>query len=128
MSEEGEDTRTPTQTDNHVTSPTDTRDIIDKGYCKILGAILQANLSWAEQLEKGKRALLPTLRRNLGALQHLGKKIPLGCRKIMATGLIMSRLIYLMPLWGSSTDNYLRKAQIVWNKTARWTTGLRRRH
>ena len=44
----------------------------------------------------------------------------------MATGLIMSRLTYLMPLWGSSTDNYLRKAQIVWNKTARWTTGLRR--
>ena len=39
----------------------------------------------------------------------------------------MSRLVYLMPMWGSSTRNYIRKAQTLWNKTARWTSGLRRR-
>ena len=45
----------------------------------------------------------------------------------MAAGLILSRLTYLMPLWGSSTDNYIRKVQSVWNKTARWTTNMSRR-
>ena len=109
------------------TGPGVIKEIVDKGECKVLGATLQSNMSWAIHLVRGKHALLPTLKKQLGALQHLGKKVPLRCRKLIATGLILSKMTYLIPLWGSSTKNYMRKAQAVWNKTARWTTGLNRR-
>ena len=75
-----------------------------------------------------KNALFPSLRRQLGALKFLGKKIPLESRKLLATGLIHSRLMYLMPLWGSAAQNNLmRKAQSILNTAARWTSGLPRR-
>ena len=103
------------------------KEIEDKGTCKILGATLQANMTWAQHLEKGKKALLPTVNKQLGALKHLGRKIPPKCRKVLASGLIISRLSYLVSLLGSTTCNYLRKAQAALNKVARWMAGLERR-
>ena len=67
------------------------------------------------------------MNKQLGALRHQGKRIPLSCRKLLASGMILSRLIYLIPLWGSSTSNYLRRMQQFLNKVAKWTTGLGRR-
>ena len=32
-----------------------------------------------------------------------------------------------MPLWGSATDSWINKAQIVLNTAARWVTGLNKR-
>ena len=109
------------------TAPGQTKDILDTGECKILGAVLQANLTWTKHLEKNKGALFPSLRKQLGALQHQGRKIPPQCRKTLVVGLIHSRLIYLIPLWGSVQNNLLRKAQTILNKAARWTSGLSRR-
>ena len=78
-------------------------------------------------MEKDKKAHLPSVRRQLGALQYLGNNIPMSCRKVLVTGLIQSRLNYLMPLWGSLTENHIIKLQTVWNKAARWATGLRKK-
>ena len=64
--------------------------------------------------------MLPGVRRMLGALQHLGKKLPCGCRKILASTMLMSRIIYLMPVWGGTTTNHLRKVQVLQNRVARW--------
>ena len=105
------------------TAPGQTKDILDTGECKILGAVLQSNITWTRHLEKTKGALFPSLRRLLGALQHQGNKIPFSCRRTLAAGLIHSRLIYLLPLWGSVSNNMLRKAQTILNKAARWTSG-----
>ena len=108
-------------------SPTETKEILDKSSCRILGATIQTNMTWAQHIEKDNNALLPSLHKQLGALQHLGNKIPMRCRKLIATGYIMSRVCNLMQLWGSTTDNYVRKMQTLWNKVARWTTGMPRR-
>ena len=111
---------------NVRTSTTTYKEIKDKGHCKILGAQLQANLTWNIHLEKGDKALFPAIRKTLGAIQYLGRKIPRCHRKPIIAGLIQSRLMYLLPLWGAQ-DNMLRKAQIIWNKAARWITGQSRR-
>ena len=101
--------------------------ISDKGECRILGGILQANMSWSAHLESGLKALLPRVRRQLGALQSLGRKIPVRCRKTLAHGFILSKLLYLIPVWGATTANQLRGAQVLLNKSARWVTGKARR-
>ena len=103
------------------------KEIVDTGHLRILGANLMANMTWASHLETGSKALLPGIRRQLGAFQHLGRKLPRSCRKILAATMIMSRIMYLMPVWGGTTDNYVRKVQVLQNKTARWVTGLQKK-
>ena len=103
------------------------KDIIDNGKVRILGMNLAANLTWISHLETGPKALLPAVRRQLGALQHLRKFIPSSCRKLLANTLLMSKLTYLMPIWGGATPNHISKVQIVQNKIARWVTGKRKR-
>ena len=40
----------------------------------------------------------------------------------MANCLIMSRIIYFIPIWGATYQTNLRKLQALINKTARWVT------
>ena len=42
-------------------------------------------------------------------------------------GLIHSRISYLLPLWASSQNTQMRRAQVILNKAARWTSALPRR-
>ena len=101
--------------------------ITDKGTSRILGINLQANMTWTAHLETGDKALLPGIRRQLGALRQLGNKLPLRCRKQLAEGLILSRFLYLIPVWGATTDSSIRRAQRLLNQVARWASGKSKR-
>ena len=103
------------------------KDIVDVGRCRILGVNIQSNMTWLAHLESGEKAILPRVRRQLGALVHQGKKIPLRCRKTLATGLILSRMQYAIAIWGPTTDSQVRRAQVLLNKAVRWVTGRRKR-
>ena len=102
----------PPPTLSVVMVPGVTKVINNSGACKVLGVHLQANTLWAVHLEKGENALLPSLRRQLGSLKHLGKKIPFSCRKLIASVIILSKLMYQMPLWGILRI-YLRKVNCM---------------
>ena len=67
-------------------------------------------------LESGEKAILSSIRQQLGTQQHLGDKIPCACRKVLAEGFIVSTLVYLIPIWGTTTSNQTRRAQILLNK------------
>ena len=94
---------------------------------RILGGNFHRNLSWSAHLEVGELPLLPTLRKRLGALKHLSKGIPKKCRLILANGFIMSKIIYLIPLWGGTYTKQMGKVQTIMNMTARWITDDSRR-
>ena len=53
----------------------------------------------------------------------MGRTIPRGSRNTLARGLIISRLTYLISIWGVTTDNHIRKTQSLLNAAARWVTG-----
>ena len=59
----------------------------------------------------------------MGALRQLGNKIPIKCSKQLAEGLILSRFLYLIPVWGATTENNLRRTQRLMNQVARWASG-----
>ena len=101
--------------------------IRNQEHCRILGLNFQHNLTWKSHLEHGSKPLLPSLRKNLGALKHIGKLIPRGSRNTLARGLIISRLSYLIGIWGGATPNLLRRAQAIQNMAARWITNNGRR-
>ena len=101
--------------------------VADTDFTRILGANLQANLTWVRHLETGKKAVLPAARKQLGLLKHQGKLIPRSSRLTLARGLVLSKLTYIMPLWGGAAPAHLRKVQVLINAAARWATGLPRR-
>ena len=67
------------------------------------------------------------LRRKLGGLKHLGRQLPISCRKVLAQGFMMGKLIYLIQIWGSAPDLYITKVQSIINNTARCVLNLGRR-
>ena len=103
------------------------KEIEDAEVCRILGLNLQKNITWKSHLETGNKALLPAVRKCLGSLKHVGKMIPRNSRNILARGLISSKLMYLIGIWGGTTRNLRRKAQTVLNTAARWVTNLPRK-
>ena len=98
--------------------------ILDGKVCRILGTNILNDGTWRAHLESGPKALLPSLRKNLGSLKFLGRKIPSNCRNTLAKSLITSRLSYLISMWGGTMNNFIRKAQTVLNIAARWVTKM----
>ena len=95
---------------------------------KLLGINISDDLTWKAHLQSGTdKPLLPSLRSKLGTLKHLGKNMSEKSRNTLAQGIILSRIHYALPLWGGTTENYLKKIQVVMNNAARTVTGLGRR-
>ena len=92
-------------------------------HTRILGCNLQENVHWQGHLETGDKPVFPDLRRKLGAIRHLSKQLPQECKKLLVTGIILSKLVYLIPVWGNTYPKYLNKAQAILNNAARLITG-----
>ena len=99
----------------------------DSESCRILGMNIEKDMIFKSHLESGEKALLPSLRRNLGALKSLGRQIPRGSKNTMARGLLLSRLTYLVGIWGGATESLRRRAQVLQNNAARWVTNCNKR-
>ena len=63
-------------------------------YTRILGMNIAGNMSMRQHIESGEKNMLNDLRRKLGAVKHLGKQLPERCRKQLAAGLIMGKIMY----------------------------------
>ena len=96
-------------------------------YCKLLGINMGNDLSWKSHIVDGEKPVLSQLRKQAGLIKHISKNMSMRSRKILAEGLVLSRLKYLLPLWGGTTENHLRKLQVIVNNVARTITGLNRR-
>ena len=73
--------------------------ILDSTYCRTLGANLRNSLSWEALLTSGRKAILPSIKRQLGALYSIKNDVK-KARLQLTNALIMSKLNYLIPLWG----------------------------
>ena len=86
---------------------------------RLLGAEIHQDLRWREHVLDSENSLVKSLNKRLGALKKIQKTASFRTRKMIGTGIFMSKLIYLMPLW-SGCEEYLVKAlQVVQNKAAR---------
>ena len=86
---------------------------------RLLGAQVHQDMRWVEHILDSENSLVKSLNVRQGALKKLSHVASFKTRKIIASGIFMSKLIYLMPLW-SGCEEYLVKAlQVVQNKAAR---------
>ena len=102
------------------------KQIFDKNYCRTLGINLKNDLSWSAHLSTGKHAVLPAIRKQIGALSTLRFVLSERARLQLANVLIISKLSYLICIWGNTTANMTRRAQIVQNMAARFVMGCGR--
>ena len=102
------------------------KQILDSTYCRTLGLNLKNYLSWESHLCSGKKAVLPAVRRQLGALSSLKNVLSFKAKLQLTNALLISRLTYLICIWGNTTNNVVKKAQVVQNMAARFVTGCRR--
>ena len=71
-------------------------------------------------------ALLKSLSTRANAIKKISCFTSFKTRKIIANGIFMSKLIYLMPVWMGSEDYLINALQVCQNKVARLVTKLDR--
>ena len=110
--------------------------ITDKGNLKrlnakteniFLGTTLHENLKWGAHIDTGEEPMLSSLRKKLGSLKHMSKYLPQKTKLILANGLILSKILYILPIYGGTCNKYLKKIQVLMNKTIRFVTKKNRR-
>ena len=85
---------------------------------KLLGALVHQDLKWTEHILNGDDALVTGLTIRLGALKKVCRVATFRNRKMIAEGLIMSKLSYLIPLWAGCEHYILQALQRIQNKAA----------
>ena len=86
-----------------VMKPDSTLKVITaKDYCRLLGGNLNKNATWSHHLYLGEKPVVKSLRTTLGFLTHIASNLPVSSRLLLANGLFLSKLIYLLPMWGGS--------------------------
>ena len=98
-----------------------------KDHCRLLGANISKDATWTHHLETGEKPLCKILQSTLGMISHLAKYIPLRSRLLLANGLFMSRLLYLLPMWGGLPLKDLKKLQTLMNRCTRTVLSKSRR-
>ena len=72
----------------------------------------------------GENILIPKLTKRMGALKFLRKWMSAKQRKKLAKGLIMSRILYGIQVWGNMvTKTTVEKVQNILTLVMRWITG-----
>ena len=66
----------------------------------ILGTNLENNMSWMSHLERVNKVILPATRKLFGSLQLIGKMLPRESKKLLAEGLLINKLVYVISQWG----------------------------
>ena len=90
---------------------------------KLLGGILSDDMKWKEHLLSSNESLVSQLTRHINGLLKIGSRAPMSTRLMVANGIFMSKLVYLIQLWGNSDKCQLKAIQILQNRAARVVTG-----
>ena len=91
---------------------------------RLLGAQVHQDLHWKEHLLTSDDSLLKSLVKREGALRKISRIASFKTRKMIANGIYISKLIYLMPVWMGCEDYLVRALQVSMNKVARIVTKL----
>ena len=89
---------------------------------RLLGAWIHQDMKWDEHLQDSEDSLIRSLSKRLGALKLIGRVGNFKTRKLIANGIFLSKLSYLIALWGGCNLYLLKSLQTLQNKAARIVT------
>ena len=102
-----------------ITLDTGTQEIVPTFCEKILGGYISNNYKWNEHIMGNEKSIFRTLISRINALRKIRQIAPFKTRKMIANGIVMSRLTYLIQVWGGCPKYLLDLLQTLQNKAAR---------
>ena len=103
-----------------ITTPTES---IRPSSCeKLLGCWISKDMAWAEFIKDNKENLMKSLNMRLGAVRKIRNLTNFKNRKMIAEGVFMSKLSYLIALWGGCGKVLKQSLQRIQNKAAQAVT------
>ena len=91
---------------------------------RLLGAYVYQDMKWKDLVLNNDDSLIKSLNKRAGAIKKISKSASFKTRKLIANGIYMSKLIYLMPVWIGCEDYLINALQVNLNKVARLVTKL----
>ena len=95
---------------------------------KVLGVSFESNLSVNLHLIAGEGSVLKQVSHKMRALWLIRKHLSFKSRKMTAWGLVMSKLLYGIEVWGpASSEKQINQMQVIQNSIMRWICNEGRR-
>ena len=91
---------------------------------KLLGCHVSNDFRWNNHIRDNEKSMLKILTSKINALKKISYYSSFKTRKMIAQGIIMSNLTYLIQLYGGSSEYLLSLLQVVQNSAARLVTKL----
>ena len=108
----------------NITINTPTALVTPSAVERLLGAQVHQDMKWKEHILDNDDSLIRSLNRRAGAIKKISSTASFKTRKMVANGIYMSKLIYLMPVWMGCEDYLVNALQVNLNKVARLVTKL----
>ena len=90
---------------------------------KLLGGTICEDMKWKQHLIASDQSLIRQLTSRLNGLLKISPYASASTKLMVANGIFMSKLCYLVHFWGGCEKYVVRSLQIVQNKAARVVTG-----
>ena len=91
----------------------------------LLGATVSNTGTWANMIRDGKASLQKQLRSRINALKKICQYADFKTKKMVASGIIQSKLQYMLPLFGAAPEYLLRGLQVQQMAAARAVIGYK---
>ena len=91
---------------------------------RLLGATVSNDFKWSKHVSDGKKSLVSILAAKINALRKVAKYSGFKNRKMIADGIVMSHISYLVHLYGGCSQYLLSALQVLQNRAARLVTRL----
>jgi hypothetical protein len=104
------------QAGEYIIKPTETE--------KLLGGQLHQSLKWNLHVRDHKESLMNQLTSRINALKRVSENASFGTKLMIANGIIMSKLTYLITLWGGAQQYLLSAVQVQQLAAARVVCGF----
>ena len=89
---------------------------------KLLGCWIQDDLKFNNHIRDSEDNLIKSLNQRVNAMKTVSRVTNFQSRKLLANGIFMSKLSYLITIWSNCSKELLNSLQIVQNRAARVVT------
>ena len=90
---------------------------------KLLGGVICEDMKWKEHILGSDQSLVRQLTSRMNGLLKVSSRAPFSTRLMVANGIFISKLCYLIQVWGGCEKYLVKALQILQNKAARLVTG-----
>ena len=90
---------------------------------KLIGGQISQDLKWKHHLQDSDQSLVRQLTSRINGLCLISSRVTFATRLMVANGVVISKLCYLIQLWGGAEAYLLKSLQVLQNRAARAVTG-----